>query len=227
MSGRRYEQNCPIAVGLDLLGERWTLLILRELLGGPRRYGDLREELPRIATNLLAQRLRELHDAGLVERVELAPPAARTIYQLTDRAWHEIPPILQTLARFGLSRLPALDGADPLPPLTGFLAGILLAFDPSRAGTLDATYEIRIADRVFQFAVRDGHLARAAGETQLRLTASAADLVEMRLATDAQARSAVASRFTVEGTARARSRFSNLFSLPLPEPSQSASDLQD
>ena len=71
---RSYNQNCPIAKGLDVLGERWTLLILRELIGGPRRYGDLRAQLPGIATNLLADRLRELEDAGLVDREELPPP---------------------------------------------------------------------------------------------------------------------------------------------------------
>src|SRR3984957_4477823 len=97
---RHYNQNCPIALGLDVLGERWTLLILRELLGGARRYSDLRAELPGIATNLLAQRLRELEDAGVVQRVELPPPASRTVYQLTERAWQQIPPIIQSLAAF-------------------------------------------------------------------------------------------------------------------------------
>jgi DNA-binding HxlR family transcriptional regulator len=76
---RTYNQNCPIARGLDVLGERWTLLILRELVGGPRRYGDLRAELTGIATNLLADRLRELEDAGLIDRTELPPPVARTV----------------------------------------------------------------------------------------------------------------------------------------------------
>ncbi|EUA91930.1 hxlR-like helix-turn-helix family protein [Mycobacterium ulcerans str. Harvey] len=71
MSARNYNQNCPIARGLDILGERWTLLILRELVGGPRRYGDLRAELAGIATNLLAQRLAELQERGLVDRTEL------------------------------------------------------------------------------------------------------------------------------------------------------------
>ena len=81
---RSYHQNCPIAKGLDVLGERWTLLILRELIGGPRRYGDLRAQLPGIATNLLADRLRELEDAGLVDREELPPPIARTVYTLSE-----------------------------------------------------------------------------------------------------------------------------------------------
>src|SRR6185312_2870651 len=77
---KTYNQNCPVAKALDVLGERWILLILRELIGGPRRYIDLRAELSGIASNLLADRLRGLEQAGLVERTELPPPIARTVY---------------------------------------------------------------------------------------------------------------------------------------------------
>ncbi|HEY9304592.1 MAG TPA: helix-turn-helix domain-containing protein, partial [Mycobacterium sp.] len=97
MAGRKsYNQNCPVAKGLDILGERWTLLILRELFGGPRRYSDLRAELPGIATNLLAERLKELQDAGLVDRAELPPPVARTVYSLSDVGWQRVPCVLQS-----------------------------------------------------------------------------------------------------------------------------------
>src|ERR1700732_5329847 len=103
MSARKsYNQNCPIALGLDVLGERWTLLILRELLGGPRRYSDLRAYLPGIATNLLADRLRELDQTGLIERTELPPPVARTVYSLSEAGWHKVPPVIQAIATFGL-----------------------------------------------------------------------------------------------------------------------------
>ena len=102
---RNYNQNCPIARGLDVLGERWTLLILRELVGGPRRYGDLRAELPGIATNLLAERLKELQDAGLVDRADLPAPIGRTVYTLSDMGWQRVLPILQSFAWFGLDRL--------------------------------------------------------------------------------------------------------------------------
>ena len=94
---RNYNQNCPIARGLDVLGERWTLLILRELVGGPRRYGDLRAQLPGIATNLLADRLRELEEAGLVDRTELPPPVARTLYALSDAGWHKVLPVIKAI----------------------------------------------------------------------------------------------------------------------------------
>src|SRR2546421_5058094 len=82
---RSYEQFCPLARALDVLGERWTLLVVRELLLGPRRFSDLRAHLPGIAPALLTQRLRDLEAAGLVRRAELPPPAARTVYELTER----------------------------------------------------------------------------------------------------------------------------------------------
>ena len=134
MTARNYNQNCPIARGLDVLGERWTLLILREVLGGPRRYGDLRAELPGIATNLLADRLRELEEAGLIDRTELPPPAARTVYTLSAAGWRKVPPVIQAIATFGLDLLEPGDSA--FTTLNGFLAGILLGFDADRAAAV-------------------------------------------------------------------------------------------
>jgi DNA-binding HxlR family transcriptional regulator len=220
---RQYNQDCPIAVGLDILGERWTLLILRELLGGARRYSDLRAELPGIATNLLAARIRELEAAGIIERAELPPPASRTVYELTDRGWQQIPPILQGFARFGLNQLTASDAAVPTRPLTGFLAGILMVFDSARAAGLSGTYHVFVDDRSFRFAVRDGHLAEARGEPQVTLTASASDLVTWRVSSDPRARSAAAARIDVEGGRRAVARFCDLFALPNPPDSRPGS----
>lgn len=85
MAKRSYDQYCPLACALDLLGERWTLLIVRDLLLGPKRYGDLHRGLPGLATDLLTERLRALEEAGIVQRRELPPPAAATVYELTDR----------------------------------------------------------------------------------------------------------------------------------------------
>jgi DNA-binding HxlR family transcriptional regulator len=106
---RNYNQNCPIARGLDVLGERWTLLILREMVGGPRRYSDLRVELPGIATNLLADRLRELEEAGLIDCTKLPPPVARTVYTLSEAGWRKVPPVLQAIATFGLDLLEPIE----------------------------------------------------------------------------------------------------------------------
>ena len=161
MAPRSYNQNCPIALGLDVLGERWTLLILRELIGGARRYGDLRAELPGIATNLLADRLRELEDEGLVDRTELPPPVARTVYTLSEVGWRKVPPVVQAIATFGLDMVEL--GESALTPLNGFLAGILLAFDPDRAGELTASYAVDIDGRRFEFGVHPGGLAAPQG----------------------------------------------------------------
>jgi DNA-binding HxlR family transcriptional regulator len=97
---RTYGQYCPIAAGLDLIGDRWTLLILRELSMGDQRFTDLREQLTGIAPNLLTERLRSLQGIGLVTTAELPPPAARTVYRLTDEG-RRIDPVLRSVARFG------------------------------------------------------------------------------------------------------------------------------
>ena len=103
-SDRTYGQYCPIAAGLDLIGDRWTLLILRELSMGDRRFTDLRAELPGIAPNLLTERLRSLQAIGLVTTAELPPPAARSVYRLTGDG-RRIEPVLRSVARFGISYL--------------------------------------------------------------------------------------------------------------------------
>ena len=101
---RSYAQDCPIAQALDTLGDRWVLLILRELRIGPRRFTDVRTALPGIAPNLLSDRLRVLLDEGLIEQRVLEPPAARTVYVLTARGL-QAAPVLDALARFGAAQL--------------------------------------------------------------------------------------------------------------------------
>src|SRR6185312_2867789 len=99
---RSYGQYCALARALDLIGDRWTLLIVRELyLRGPSRYTDLRNGLPGVATNLLADRLRDLEAAGLVAREEAPPPVATTLFRLTGRG-EGLKPVLDELMRWGL-----------------------------------------------------------------------------------------------------------------------------
>ena len=124
---RRYDQYCPIACSLGLIGERWTLLVVRELLHGPKRYTDLAEHLPGIGTNILATRLKELESAGLVEKRKLPPPWASTVYELTATG-RELRPVLHELARFG-ARLMGPPPPDALQK--GWLVGALdLALSP-------------------------------------------------------------------------------------------------
>ncbi|OBI92861.1 helix-turn-helix domain-containing protein [Mycobacterium sp. 1245805.9] len=195
---RNYNQNCPIARGLDVLGERWTLLILRELVGGSRRYGDLRDALPGIATNLLAERLKELQEAGLVDRTDLPAPIGRTVYTLSDMGWQRALPVLRSVAWFGLDRLDPI-GDGPVTPLNGFLAGILLGFDSVGAIGLEATIRIEIDGRRFEFAVTQGRLAGARHEPSVKITASAADLVTARLGASEAKRRAALRRIDLDG----------------------------
>jgi DNA-binding HxlR family transcriptional regulator len=111
---KRYDQYCPIACALSLVGERWTLLVVRELMHGPKRYTDLVDGLHGIGTNILAARLKELEAAGLVERRKLPPPAASTVYELTPTG-RELRPVLHELARFGARLMgpPPLDALNP------------------------------------------------------------------------------------------------------------------
>ncbi|MGX9787185.1 winged helix-turn-helix transcriptional regulator [Mycobacterium sp. MMS18-G62] len=194
---RSYQQNCPIAKGLDVLGERWTLLVLRELIGGPRRYGDLRAQLPGIATNLLADRLRELEEVGLVDREELPPPVARTVYTLSETGWRKVLPVVKAIATFGLDMVVPDESA--LTPLNGFLAGILLAFEPSVAGHLKASYRVEIDDRRFEFAVDGGGLTAVKGAPGVTVTATAADLITARMGATAAERKAALRRVKFHG----------------------------
>ena len=111
---KRYDQYCPIAHSLGLVGERWSLLVVRELLQGPRRYTDLVDGLPGIGTNILASRLKDLEAGGIVQKTKLPPPAASTVYELTP-CGHDLRPVLHELARCGARTLgpPPLDALKP------------------------------------------------------------------------------------------------------------------
>src|SRR3954453_20585710 len=108
-TSRTYGDACGIARALDILGERWALMTVRELLLGPKRFTDLRGGLPHASPNILSQRLRELESAGILRKRRLPPPAASQVYELTPRG-HELAPVLDALGTWG-SRLP-LPGAD-------------------------------------------------------------------------------------------------------------------
>jgi DNA-binding HxlR family transcriptional regulator len=104
VSGKSYEQYCGVARALDLVGERWTLLVVRELYGGPKRYTDLLAGIPGIATDMLAARLKNLEENELVARRTLPPPAASAVYELTELG-RRLEPVLEELGRFGLQLL--------------------------------------------------------------------------------------------------------------------------
>jgi DNA-binding HxlR family transcriptional regulator len=208
---KTYNQNCPVAKGLDVLGERWTLLILRELIGGPRRYSDLRAELPGIATNLLADRLRGLEHAGLVDRTELPPPVARTVYALSELGWRKVPPVLKAIATFGLDQVELTDS--DCTPLNGFLAGILLGFEPALAADVSASYGVEIDGRAFEFAVDRGELRAARYSFAVTVNATSADLITARLGATAAQRKSALRRVRFDGDDHAVQVMRHVFQL--------------
>lgn len=130
---RRYNDACGMAYGLELLGDRWALFIVRELMLGPRRFNDLRADLPGISANVLTQRLSELEAKGIVVRRKLPPPANVAAYELTP--WgYEAEPIVQELGRWAV-RSP---GHDPTLPISGvsILLSLRTMIDRSRIGDL-------------------------------------------------------------------------------------------
>jgi DNA-binding HxlR family transcriptional regulator len=116
---KRYEQYCPVAHALDLVGERWALLVVRELMHGPKRYTDLAEHLPGIGTNILASRLRDLETCGIVTRRRLPPPAASQVYELTEYG-RSLRNVMRELALWGARSLGPPTDEDELFP--GWLA---------------------------------------------------------------------------------------------------------
>jgi DNA-binding HxlR family transcriptional regulator len=112
---KRYEQYCPVAHALELVGERWSLLIVRELLTGPKRYTDLAGAVPRIGTNVLAARLKELEGCGIVGKRRLPPPTPVQVYELTPYG-RALKPVMRELALWGLRSLGAPQEEDELAP---------------------------------------------------------------------------------------------------------------
>ena len=162
MTTKTYGQMCPIARSLDVLGERWTILVIRELLLGPKRFKHLLAALPGIGSNRLADRLRGLEDAGIVRKTVLAAPATVPVYELTVDGERLRDPLL-TLGLWGLD-LPLDDRVDPGTARADLIALCLTAtqtelVDPSRR----ETFEFRVGDEVFHFQLRDGRFLARSG----------------------------------------------------------------
>lgn len=155
MEGKRaYREYCAIARSLDLLGQRWTLLIVRDLFLGPLRYSDLQAGLPGIATDILTARLRTLEESGLVRRRELPPPAPATVYELTE-AGRELGPVIRALGEVGLTLLDGPAPGQPVNPSPVVMA-LNLTFRADEARGLTETYGLQLEGRCFTVAVDDG-----------------------------------------------------------------------
>lgn len=142
---KRYAQYCPVAHALELVGERWALLVVRELLNGPKRYTDLASALPGIGTNILAGRLRDLEQAGVVQKRRLPPPAAAQVYELTPYG-EELREPLYALARWGAKSLGPPTSEDALTP--GWLVNAVRATCVGAERVPSGEVELRVADDV-------------------------------------------------------------------------------
>lgn len=211
---RRYDDACGTAHALELIGERWALLVMRELMLGPRRFSDLRAELPGISANVLTQRLEGLEATGLVSRRRLPPPAGAQVYELTP--WGlECEPIIQSLGRWA-ARSPLHD-----PTLAFSAASLCLSFrtmfDPSRAEGLTLAAGFRIKGEEYHVAISAGCIeARRApaapadfimsGEARM-VAAAVYGGVPLQALIDQEALRLVGDRLMAE-------RFATLFPLP-------------
>jgi DNA-binding HxlR family transcriptional regulator len=159
-SKRHYEDACATAHALDLVGERWALLVMRELMLGPKRFSDLRESLPGISANVLTQRLEGLEAAGVLVRRKLPPPAAVQVYELTE--WgYESEPIFQALGRWA-ARSPAHDPSLPFSTASLVLS-LRTMFNAERAKDMDAWIGFHLGEETFLARLADRRLEIARG----------------------------------------------------------------
>jgi DNA-binding HxlR family transcriptional regulator len=161
MTTRSYAQLCGVASALDVIGERWALLVVRDLLLGPLRFGDLADGLPGIGTNTLTSRLKQLESAGVVERRLLPAPDRGTVYELTSYG-RELEPILMSLGRWGtrsMGRLPA----EIASRSRWLVAGMLAFHDENHRVAKPTTWELRLSDGVFTVRAKAKLLTMTAG----------------------------------------------------------------
>jgi DNA-binding HxlR family transcriptional regulator len=164
MARRSYHQYCGLAHALELVGERWALLIVRELLTGPKRFTDLRDALGRIPTNVLSTRLKELEEGGIVERRVLPRPSGAVVYELTEYG-RGLEDAVLALVRWGTKSL-GERGPDDVIPSGSFALGLRGIFHPEAARGVSATYEVRFGDAVVHLRVDDGALETATGPAE-------------------------------------------------------------
>jgi DNA-binding HxlR family transcriptional regulator len=214
---RTYGDSCGIARALDIVGERWGLLVARELLHGPKRFTDLRAGLPRVGPDMLAARLRELEEAGVIRRATLPAPAASRVYELTE--WGaELAPVLLALGRWG-SRAPLADQPPPLG-IEAAVVALETTFDPEAAAWVNAVYELTLDDQIFTLTVADGQLEvtrGGAGATPVASIATdTATLAAVAWHAHPLARAIREGAVRVEGDAEAAADFFGLFAAPVP-----------
>jgi DNA-binding HxlR family transcriptional regulator len=209
---KTYAQYCPVARALDVVGERWTLLIVRDLLMGPKRYTDLRAGLPGIATDILTARLRTLEQAGFVRRRDLPRPAPATVYELTEGALQLRHAIL-ALGRVGMSTLGGPEAGEDVQP-ERMVLGLRVSFRPDEFAELTETYELTIDGEPFTVDVGAGVVDTRPGTASspaMRLRTDADTFVALLTGELAPGVALADDRATLEGEREVVERFIEAF----------------
>ena len=213
---RTYGDACGIPRALDRVGERWALLIVRELVLGPKRFTDLKTGLPNASPNVLSQRLRELEQDGVVRRRKLPPPAAARVYELTD--WGlELEPVLSALGRWG-ARAPLGPPEDGMS-LDAHILSLRTLFDPELAADVSVRLDLRLGDQRFRAEVSDGRLEIEPGEARDPDAVVDTDAGTLLAVAHGRRELKAALRvkeLEIEGDRGAVERFLGLFTLPEP-----------
>ena len=206
---RRYEDACGLAHAMELLGERWAMLVLRELAYGPRRFSELKADLTGISANVLTQRLTELEARGLVRRSKLPPPASVQVYEATE--WGlEVVPVIANLGRWA-ARSPLHDPSLRMSHVS-VLMSLQTLISSERAGGLDARIGFRLGDASYVATVHDGRLdvdRRDAVDCEVTFTGSPSAVAAVIHG------GAPFDTIEVEGDMALAKRFVTLFPLPL------------
>ena len=213
MAGHRYRQYCALARALDVVGDRWTLLIVRELVPGPRRFTDLVDGLPGISRKLLTERLRELEGDGIVARKQLPPPAARQVYELTDEG-RDLATAMVPLLGWGTRRLGDRRSGESF---RGRWAAVGLAAlaDREAAKGVSETYQYLIGGSAFHFTVDDGSIQLHDGRAEdpaVTLTTDADTWADIMAGRTTESSAASTGALTVAGDRQAAKRLGKIFS---------------
>jgi DNA-binding HxlR family transcriptional regulator len=215
LAGKRtYQDPCGIARALDVVGERWALLVVRELLLGPKRFTDLRAGLRHVGPDVLAQRLRELEEGGVVRRTKLPAPAGSRVYELTE--WgRELEPVVLGLGRWG-TQVPFPRGQDQLG-VDSFVLALKTLFQSTRAAGLAGAYDLRLGEHAFEARVHDGRLdvtRGAARDPDATISSDPGTLQEVLWHGRSLPEALQSEAITLAGDRHAAKRFLALFPLP-------------
>jgi DNA-binding HxlR family transcriptional regulator len=205
---KQYDDACGLAHALELIGERWAMLVLRELAFGPRRFSELKADLPGISANVLTQRLTELEQRGIVRKARLPPPASVQVYEATE--WGlEAAPVIANLGKWA-ARSPLHDPTLPISHAAAMMS-LQTMLDPSRTGDMNARLGFRLGETSYVAELHDGRLdvqRRAIEDCDVVFTGAPAELAAVIYG------DAPLEMIEVKGDMELAKRFVTLFPLP-------------